>query len=327
MAATRATFSKAGEPQPLAGPLADLHRHLDGSLRPSTLRQLCAKAGLPLAEPFGFFAGMGLQAALDCFRTTLRVLQFPPEVQRVASEICEDAQADGVTTLEVRFAPQLHTGASVPEIVDAALAGLGGRAGLVLCGLYGEPPAVLETLLRAAETRPDVVGIDLAGGPATGHRFGMGDYRDAFAGAARMGLGRTVHAGEGRPPEEIAVAVTELQAQRIGHGCTLLQDEEVVRLVVEKGVTVEVCATSNVHVGVFGSARDHPMAQWLRRGVRACICTDNTLMSRTTASQELRLLAEAAGMTPLLLSQAIAFGHAGKFVRLDPNRPASVQLP
>src|SRR6185503_17702821 len=139
---------------------------------------------------------------------------------------------EGVTTLEIRFAPQLHRGAPIEAILDAALEGAGGRAGLILCGLYGEPPEVLRALVEAGARRPGVVGVDLAGGPSGGHAFRLADYAPVYRRAEELGLGRTVHAAEGRPAEEIRVAVEALRAQRIGHGTTLLADPEVVDLVI-----------------------------------------------------------------------------------------------
>ncbi len=297
--------------------LSDLHRHLDGSLRYPTLVELARAAGVtvpPQAE-LGFFPGMGLSAALSRFRITLSVLQTEAAVSRVADEICADAAADGVTTLEIRFAPQLHRGASIEAITDAALHGIAGRAGLILCGLYGEPPSVLEALVTAAASRPGVVGIDLAGGPASGDRFGMRDYAGAYRRAAEVGLGRTVHAGEGRPPAEIRVAIEELGAQRIGHGTTLLDDPAVLALVIERGVTIEACLTSNEQTGAISAVRAHPIARWLDAGVRVCINTDNTLLSDVTASSEAALAATVEGMEPGGVARAIGFGHGARFVR------------
>ena len=147
-------------------PLSDLHRHLDGSLREATLRELAAELGVEVPDEFRFSPGMGLSAALRCFELSLAVLQAPAAVRRVADEICADAAREGVTTLEIRFAPQLHEGASPAAIVDAAAEGVAGRAGLILCGLFGEDPTVLEAHVGVARSRPAVVGIDLAGGPS-----------------------------------------------------------------------------------------------------------------------------------------------------------------
>src|SRR5262249_48352866 len=152
-------------------------------------------------------------------------------------EMCEDAANERVTTLEIRFAPQLHRGATIEAIVDAALEGAAGRARFILCALYGEPPELVRKLVDVAAARRDVVAIDLAGGPAGGHSWSMRDYAREFRRAADLGVGRTVHAGEGRPPEEIRIAIEELLAQRIGHGTTLLDDPRVVEIVHRREVT------------------------------------------------------------------------------------------
>lgn len=281
----------------------DLHRHLDGSLRPATVEELARQVGTPVPRELAFHAGMGLDQALSRFAFTLSLLQSPDAVARVAHEICTDAAADGVSTLEIRFAPQLH--GDIATFVDAALQGIAGRAGLILCALYGQDPAIAMALAR----QPGIVGLDLAGGPAPGHRWGMVHVAPAFEHARSRGLGRTVHAGEGRAPSEIRTAIQALHATRIGHGTTLLQDPDVTALVVERGVTIEACLTSNWHVGAIPTVADHPVARWLERGVRVCVCTDNTLLSETTSSREHALAADLGAD----VAQLMDHGHAAAF--------------
>jgi adenosine deaminase len=297
------------------GGLADIHRHLDGSLREATLRELARRAGKEVPEDFAFYAGMGLDAALARFAFTLSVLQRPEEVRRIAREMCEDAAREMVTTLEIRFAPQLHRGASIAEIVDAAVEGADGRAGIILCALWGEPTLVVMELVETARTRPGVVGLDLAGGPSPTCRFAMEDYAPAFARAAEIGIGRTVHASEGRPAHEIRTAIEKLHAQRIGHGTTLLEDPSIVDLVLARGVTIEACPTSNVHTSAIARIEDHPLPRWLSLGIRACINTDNTLLSAVDAPEEHRRVRAIPGMTDALLERAIENGHAATFGR------------
>ena len=111
---------------------------------------------------------------------------------RVAHEMCLTLRwRDSYTRDSIR-APVT----SIEAAIDAVLEGIDGRAGLILCVLYGEPPSILSRLVDAARTRSDVVGIDLAGGPIPQHRFGMDAYGPAFSRARDIGLGRTVHAGE-----------------------------------------------------------------------------------------------------------------------------------
>jgi adenosine deaminase len=295
--------------------LADLHRHLDGSLRPPTVQMLADALGLEVPSDLPFHAGMGLDAALARFGFTLSLLQTPESVRRVAAEICEDAAHEGVTTLEIRFAPQLHRGARPEAIVDAALDGIAGRAGLILCGLYGEDPAALLALVEVARTRPGVVGLDLAGGPTAAQSWSLADYVAPFTLARDLGIGRTVHAGEGRPPAEIRVAIEDLHAQRIGHGTTLLDDPSVLALIIDRQVLIEACPTSNWHTGVIPEIGAHPLPDWLDRGVRVCINTDNTLLSEVDAPTELQRAAAMPGMTPGKLSLLVQNGHAGAFRR------------
>jgi len=293
--------------------LVDVHRHLDGSLRRSTLEAFSRADGVAVPDEFMFYAGMGLQEALSLFAFTLARLSTPDRVAQVGSEICEDAREEGVDALEIRFGPQLHTGAPAASILDAALDGVAGRAGLILCGLYGDPPDLLESLVELGLSRPGVVGLDLAGAPLASHAYGLADYGPAFRRAARGGLGTTVHAGEGRAPAEIRDAIESLGAQRIGHGTTLMEDPRVLELVVERGVTIEACVTSNLHVGAIGSVEDHDLVRWLQAGVKVCVCTDNTLLSGVTARSEYAQALALPGMTQDLLDQAIRHGHAAVF--------------
>lgn len=297
--------------------LAELHRHLDGSLREATLRELAAAAGVAVPAPaeLPFSPGMGLDGALARFAVTVAALQRADALRRVAAECCEDAAAEGVTTLELRFAPQLHRALSIEAALDAALEGIAGRAGLILCALYGDPPELVAALVRAGAARRGVVGVDLAGGPTPGHAFRLTDYAAPFRLAAELGLGRTVHAGEGRPPSEIRTAIEALGAQRIGHGTTLLDDPAVLELVLARGVTIEACVTSNLHTGVIRALADHPLPRWLALGVRACVCTDNTLFSAIDAPEEHRRARALPGMTDELWARAIAHGHAAAFLR------------
>jgi len=292
--------------------LSELHLHLDGSLRESTLRELAAPLGVDVPEDLRFTPGMGLAQALARFRITVAVLQTREALVRVAREICEDAAALDVSTLEIRFAPRLH--GDVDAAIDAVVEGVTGRAGVILCALYGDSPESVEALARSG-ARHGAVGIDLAGGPSQVPSWSLRDYAPAFRLAGELGLGRTVHAGEGRPPDEIRVAIEYLGADRIGHGTTLLQDASVLDLVLERRTVIEACVTSNVHTGAIARAAEHPLPRWLELGVRACICCDNTLLSHTDARQERDRARAIPGMTDGLVARAIANGHAGAFRR------------
>jgi adenosine deaminase len=297
---------------------SNLHCHLDGSMRWETFQLLANQLDMKIPSQVReilFYKDMGLHAALDKFHMTLATLQDPMHVKRVAAEICEDALLDHVTTLEIRFAPQLHKGGSLADIIDAALEGIAGRAGLILCGLYGENPNVLEALVDLAIPRPGVVGIDLAGGPLPSHHWQLIEYSPAFTKAMQADLGRTVHAGEGRPAYEIKQAILHLHAQRIGHGVSLLDDSELIDLILERNVTIEACPTSNLHTGVIASIGDHPLSKWIELGIQSTINPDNILFSDVNASSEHDRSLHINGMTQLLVQQCIEWGHQAAFSR------------
>ena len=275
----------------------DLHCHLDGSMRMSTLTELLQEKNYEIPDQIKFYPGMGLDEALSRFKTTLSVLQHPDAIERVTREICEDGADIGVGFTEIRFAPQLHHGAPIDEIVEAAISGLDDHANIILCGLYGESPQILNTLVEIARMKERVVGIDLAGGPLPSHRWSLLDYAEPFKKARKYGIGRTVHASEGRSPKEIEVAINFLHAQRIGHGTTLLQDRKTLDLVRQKGVTIEACITSNWHTGAIDKLSDHPIKKWVDEDVRVAICSDNTLLSETDLSSEYRKAVAHCGLT------------------------------
>ena len=262
--------------------MIDLHVHLDGSIRQSTLEDLF-EGDLPDVK---FYPNMGIQKALASFRTTLSVMQELDRITRITKELCTDLSELGTKGAEIRFAPQLHCKGDINSVVDAAVAGLKPRFNLILCGLYGEPPEVLDNLVKAARKRPRVVGIDLAGSPLEEHKWGLMDYSRPFTEAMRVSLGRTVHAGEGRASEEIKMAIEHLHAQRIGHGLSVLGDQQLVDLVRKKNIHIEACPTSNVHTGCIEKFEYHPMMDWFKKEIRFSLCCDNVLLSQTWGRKE-----------------------------------------
>ena len=296
-------------------PRANIHCHLDGSLRESTIFELGKKFNIKIPENFKFYDKMSLEVALSYFLTSLKLLQEKEELKRVASEICEDAIQDNVTKLEIRFAPHLHQqkGLKTEEVIDSVLEGIDGRAGLILCGLYGDNPKILENYVELVKTRRNVVAIDIAGAPHPNHNFTLRDYAPAYKKALEYGIGRTVHAGEGRDPIEIITAITELHAQRLGHATTLLESERATQLVLDKKIVIESCPTSNIQCAAINSFENHPLPQWLELGIKASINPDNTFFSNVSSSKEHIRALNINGMDEKLLELAIENGLTGTF--------------
>ncbi len=279
--------------------MIELHCHLDGSIRESTISRFLGY----VPRDIYFRKGMGLDQALRSFQITLGTLQTADLVKVATEELCTDLTMNGVFSAEIRFAPQLHYGNSIEEIVDAACDGLYGDKHLILCGLYGEHPDTLDKLVEVARTRQKVVGIDLAGAPQESHRYSIMDYSDAFTKARRYDIGRTVHAGEGRSAKEIEVAINFLHAQRIGHGLSVMDDWKTVDLVREKDIIIEACLTSNYHTGIIKEYSQHPMRLWYDNDIKFCLCADNTLLSQTTLSEEHYLAEVYCGLSRQELQQ------------------------
>ena len=154
----------------------ELHLHIDGSIRKSTLAEWCPDLHV---HSFGFKKGMTLEDCLSCFATTVSALNSPKRMQRAVREICEDQKTIGVNKTELRFAPHIH-GIDPKEMVDAATSALDNDTNVILCGLYGENPKTFELLVDMAKNNDRVVGIDIAGGPKSTDKYGLHHYVDAF---------------------------------------------------------------------------------------------------------------------------------------------------
>jgi adenosine deaminase len=293
---------------------SDLHVHLDGSLRADTVRELGAAAGLwseadgsARVSALRFRPGMSLTSCLARFETTIGLLQTAPALSRAARELVQDSYLDGVRHTEFRLCPPLHTrrGLTEEEVMEAVLAGadegvsdcsreapgelVSARA--VLSVLEGMDQDAADRIVRLAIRFADagVAGVDLAGDESL---FDPGPLARPFGDARDAGLGITVHAGEGHDASHVTSAVEVLRAARIGHGVSAGSDRRVTALLAERGVTVEVCLTSNVHTGAVARLEDHPLPRLLRAGVRVTLATDNRFFSGTTLSREYDLAAE-----------------------------------
>ena len=283
-------------------PKAELHCHLDGSLRPSTMVELARdyKVTLPrddvdaLRDYMRVDDARTLEDYLMRFDTTLSVMQTAEALERIAYELAIDVAAEGVRYIEMRYAPPLNTlqGLTHAQAVEAPLRGIAKAqretditARVIVCSLRHYDPALSLQLAELAVAYKDrgVVGFDLAGGeignPASRHAAAFEYCRD-------HGLGCTCHAGEGDGPESIRQAVHDCHAHRIGHATRLLEDPELAEEVHERGIALELCLTSNVQTRATERYDTHPLRQFLARGMNVCLNTDNRLMSATTLVDE-----------------------------------------
>ncbi|MES9543641.1 adenosine deaminase [Actinomadura sp. NPDC000600] len=308
-------------------PRYELHCHLDGSVRPSTVADLARRQGVELDRPVDDLViapahCRTLTAYLAYIDTPLQVLQTPEALTRAARELVEDWLDDGVVYGEVRFAPQLHhrRGMTLDDAVRAVAEGLAqGRAatgvgtGLLLCCLRHQTPdeslAVAETAVRH---RGLVAGLDLAGDetlyPARSHKA-------AFELAHAAGLPCTVHAGEAAGPESMWEAIDVLGAHRIGHGVRCTADTALRDRLRTDGIALELCPTSNVQTGAVPSLHAHPAAPLLAEGVPVTISTDCRTTSATTLQHEFDALRRTARWTATEESRTQSTAAQAAFTR------------
>ena len=363
-------------------PKTDLHVHLDGSLRLSTLVEIARDQGVKL--PSETEEGLrdlvfkpsyeSLVEYLAGFELTVAVLQTPEALERAAYELAWDNIDEGVRYIEVRFAPHLHMheGASFDDVLTAVTAGLDRarkeheqsepvaldgeppfRFGLIVCSLrrfeanssqwYGnlfkllsDSPkkqiykmASLELARSAVRCRDElnlpIVAFDLAGQE---YGYPARDHVEAYQYAHRHFLKKTVHAGEAYGPESIFEAITELHADRIGHGYHLFSPQlcgpkidnpkdyvgRLTRYIADRRITIEVCITSNLQTNpAIKTVENHHFGRMLEQRLSATLCTDNRLHSHTSVSREVRLAVDAFGMDLKQLRNTIIYGFKRSF--------------
>lgn len=317
-------------------PKIDLHRHLEGSLRLSTIRDLALKEGLDLpyedAEAFRrvFQVTGGEEKSLGHFLTKFtwlrRLITTREALERIAFEAVEDAARDGVRYLELRFnyAQLSLRGLSDQEIMEGILAGAARgeaaysiRLGLI-CGISRELPleyAEKTVDFAVANRKNGIVAIDLM----NDERFSPELFADPFARARSAGLHSTVHAGEAAGPESVLGAIRVLHAERIGHGTHILGDPEAVRLAREENILVECCLTSNVQTGAVSELSAHPLPALRAARVPCCINTDDPGVSNITLSGEFLAAHETFGMTAAELERMEA--EAAEHIFRDDLKP------
>lgn len=283
-------------------PKAELHCHLDGSVRPATLLDLGREQGVRMPAPTEQALreymivrdARSLEDYLARFDVTLSVMQTEAALERIAYELAVDASGEGVRYIEVRYAPVLNIrgGVALGAAIEAPLRGLAraerehGIVGrVIVCGIRNMSPEVSLELARLAVAyrRKGVVGFDLAGGeagnPASRHA-------KAFEYARCHDMACTCHAGEGDGAESIREAVHVCGANRIGHATRLVEDEALTEYVNDRRIALEICLTSNVQTRATESYETHPLRQYYERGLNVVLNTDNRLMSGTTLVDE-----------------------------------------
>jgi adenosine deaminase len=291
-------------------PKVELHCHVEGTVRPTTVLELAAKAGrpLPVDDPAELYRYDSLDSFLAVFWLVQETLVTPEDWARIAYESLIDGAAHGLRYREMFFTPARHLAAGqdlgtivagLTEGIEAAEAEAGVRCMLIgdIDRAYG-PGRGLEFVeqlgeLRRAGEGERVIGI---GADSTELGVDLAGFAPAFDAARRLGFRRTCHAGEavGVGPANIAVALYVLGAERIDHGVALIEDAALMARVVADRIPLTVCPTSNVVIANrYAALRDHPLREIRKAGVLVTINTDDPAMMNLDLGQEYRAVADA----------------------------------
>ena len=273
-------------------PLLDLHRHLDGNIRPATIWQLATKNNIVLpATQFNDFiphvqiqdSESDLLAFLKKLDWGVAVLKGLDDVKRVAFENVEDAFNAGLNYAELRFSPyymSMNHHLPISDVVAAVVDGV--SEGMktfdikinligILSRTFGVKQCQLE--LDALLThKENLIAIDLAGDE---YNFPGELFVEHFKQVRNAGLHVTVHAGEAGGSKSVWQAINELGATRIGHGVATIEDEKLMSYMVNNNIAIESCLTSNFQTGTVKDLSQHPLKVFLEHGIKACLNTDD----------------------------------------------------
>jgi len=291
-------------------PLVELHRHLDGNVRLETVLDLGRrhKVDLPawtLEELRPYVQIVDREASLldflAKFEMLRRVMVDYDAVRRIVRENVEDAVREGIDYIELRFSPRFmaeYHNLDVFGVAEAAcdaleeVRDLPARAKLIgiISRHYGPDAAwgELDAAIRLKDR--GIVALDLAGDEAN---FPGDLFVDHFRKAREAGLHVIAHAGEAAGAESVRQAVLGLGAERIGHGIRAIEDPAVIDLLLERGIPLEVCPTSNVQTSTVPDLASHPLPELLARGVAVNLNTDDPSISGIDLAHEYRVAQES----------------------------------
>ncbi|XP_059092869.1 adenosine deaminase-like [Tigriopus californicus] len=323
----------------------ELHIHLDGAIRHETIWELLKSKNIPLPGNGSLTAlkrdlsvrkPKDLMHFLDGFKTffpiyigNLRV------IERIALEFCEDEAGHGVAYVEARFSPHLMLCPKAPEvttqdIIKAVLAGFKEgetkysiKARLILCCMRGRPDECIEVLRLCEMFRNEgVVGMDIAGDEASICESGSVEQEiAAFSEAKKLGIHRTVHAGEAAPAKSVEEALDKLHAERIGHGYRVLEDETLYKRCLKENVHFECCPHSSIFTGSVSLEHvvKHPVIQFAIDDANFSINSDDPTITNTYLPEEYDIV-QSWGLTEAHLTRANFNAAKASFLPDDEKR-------
>ncbi|NQY22115.1 MAG: adenosine deaminase [Campylobacteraceae bacterium] len=295
-------------------PLIDLHRHLDGNIRPKTIWELAKlnNIKLPVDDFKEFIPYVQIQnqeadllAFLEKLDWGVAVLKTLEDVKRIAYENVEDAFNAGLHYAELRFSPyymSMNHNLIIKDVVKAIIDGVNTAVKdfdikINLIGILSRTFGVekcqqeLEAILAY---KNDIIAVDLAGDE---YNFPGSMFVEHFKQVKEAGLFITVHAGEAGGSESMYQAINELNATRIGHGVACALDEELMDYMLKNNIAIESCITSNYQTGTIKDIPAHPIKVFLEKGLKVCLNTDDPAVQGIEIKNEFEIAQTIVGLS------------------------------
>lgn len=315
-------------------PKVELHRHLDCSLRWSTLLEIAPQVGIEVpknpaeqAEHFLITAPMrDLQSVLNKFLRTQKVLGSEEVLTRLAYEACEDAFNDGIRLLELRYAPTFinegQSSLSFEKIHKALHRGLemARKKWNIAVGLICIIQRIKSFEIASQVTdfaidhKDSFIGIDLADNE---EGFDPKKFAPLFQKARKAGLHITIHSGEvpnALSPQWVRDSIEVLGAERIGHGIQIINNPEVLKFVRDRSIPLEVCPISNWLTQANANHEDHPIRKLIDAGIKVTINSDDPGIFATTLSDDYEVLHRVHGFTAEDFTRANQIAYHASFL-------------
>jgi adenosine deaminase len=277
-------------------PKANLHLHLTGAMRSSTLVELAALYGLTVPAPLP--AGQAhpweaFQTRYDAARACVRTAG---DLQRIIREAIADNVADGCAWLEIQLDPTSYAPllGGFEAVIEAALDAMAGRpCGLIIASSWARSGSHARQLAELAVRYQGVVGFGLSNDERRGD---VRDFKEACGIAGSAGLVLVPHGGFYTDAWHVRACVEDLGAHRVGHGLTAMRDPATVSLLAGRGVALEVCPTSYPPLGV-ATYESLPLRDLLTAGVPITLGSDDPLLFGADVTAQYAIARTVIGLT------------------------------
>ncbi len=290
-------------------PKTELHVHLEGAAAPDLVRRLAERNAMRLPPDLfdrrGDFAWRDFLHFLEIYDAAAAVIRTPEDYRDVTYEYLQACAVEGAVYVEVMSSPDHAAGAgmSYRDHLDGIVAGIDdarrdsgieGRLIVTCVRHFGVERAMDIARQVVANPHPHVVGFGMSGDEAA---WPPGQFRNAFSYVAASGLPCTVHAGEWAGPDMIREAIDNLPVRRLGHGVRASEAPDLMKELVDRDITLEVCPGSNVATGIYPSREAHPLPMLRRAGVKVTLNSDDPPYFATSVGREYDGAAREMGLT------------------------------